>query len=140
MEFEDVRPFLAQHHRCVVTTHRSNGAAHSSIVVCGAYQDQAAFASVHPNSVKIRNLRSDLRCTVLAVTNDWRSFVTVEGEASMFDYSNSDPEEVRMLLRDVFRACGDKEHPNWDEYDQAMRVQKAVVVLVRPQKVYGLLR
>jgi hypothetical protein len=66
--------------------------------------------------------------------------VTIEGEASLFDYSNSEPEEIRILLREVFRACGDKDHSNWEEYDQAMRDQKAVAVLVRPRKVYGLVR
>ena len=78
MNFEDIRAFLEQNHRGVVTTHRPGGAAHSSIVVCGAYRDCAAFVSVHKNSVKVRNLRRDPRCTVLAVTNDWRSSVTVD--------------------------------------------------------------
>jgi hypothetical protein len=66
--------------------------------------------------------------------------VSVEGEAKLFDYHNTDAEEVRQLLREVYRACGDKDHPDWDEYDQAMRQQDAVVVLVRPQRVYGILR
>jgi PPOX class probable F420-dependent enzyme len=140
MKFEDARHFLEKNHRCVVSTHRPDGAAHSSIVVCGAYQEQAVFASVHQKSVKVHNLRGDPRCTVLAVTNNWHSFVTIEGEASLFDYSNSEPEEIRILLREVFRACGDKDHSNWEEYDQAMRDQKAVAVLVRPRKVYGLVR
>ena len=29
------------------------------------------------------------------------------------------------------------EHPNWEEYDQAMVSQESVVVLVPPEKVYG---
>lgn len=140
MKFEDARPFLERNHRCVVTTHRPGGAAHSSIVVCGAYQGQAAFVSVHPHSVKVRNLRADPRCTVLAVTDDWRSFVVVEGEASLFDYGNTDSEEIRLLLREVFRACGDEDHSDWEKYDRAMRDQEAVAVLVHPRKVYGLLR
>jgi len=140
MNFEDARPFFEHNHRGVVTTNRSGGTAHSSIIVCGALQGQVAFASVHPNSVKVRNLRSDPRCTILAVTSDWRSFVTVEGEASLYDYDNTEFEEIQMLLRDIFRASGDKDHPNWDEYDQAMQDQKAVAVLVLPKKVYGLLR
>jgi hypothetical protein len=40
----------------------------------------------------------------------------------------------------VFNACGDHEHPDWKEYDQAMVQQDAVVVLVTPQRVYGQLR
>jgi PPOX class probable F420-dependent enzyme len=140
MQFEDVRPFLQRHHRGVITTHQANGAAHASVVVCGAYEGQAAFVIVRGTSVKARNLRRDPRCTVLAVTADWRSWATVEGQAQLFDYRNTDGETLRVMLRNVYRACGDKDHPDWDEYDQAMREQDAVVVLVRPERVYGQIR
>ena len=140
MTFDDVRPFLERHHRGVITTFQPDGSAHASIVVCGAYQGHAAFVIVRGNSVKVRNLRRDPRCTVLAVSEDWRSWATVEGEAQLFDYRNTDAEEFRVLLRNLFRACGDKDHPDWEEYDQAMRQQDAVAVLVRPQRIYGLLR
>jgi len=140
MTFDDVRPFLERHHRGVITTFQPDGAAHASIVVCGAYQGHAAFVIVRGNSVKARNLRQNPRCTVLAVTENWRSWATVEGEAQLFDYRNTDAEEFRVMLRELFRACGDKDHPDWEEYDQAMRQQDAVAVMVRPQRVYGLLR
>ena len=140
LDFERIRPFLEINHRGVVTTRQADGAAHASIVVCGAYQGNAAFVAVHGRSAKVRNLRRDPACTVLAVTEDWRAFVSVEGQASLFDASNTDAEELRVLLREVYRACGDKDHPDWGEYDQAMVDQRAVVVLVRPERVYGLLR
>ena len=139
-DFERIRPFLEKHHRGVVTTRRANGATQASIVVCGAYQGNAAFVAVYGKSAKVRNLRRDPNCSVLAVTDDWRSFATVEGQASLFDASNTDAEELRVLLREVYRVCGDKDHPDWDEYDQAMVDQQAVVVLVKPERVYGLLR
>ncbi len=140
MEFEEARPFLETNHRGVVTTFQSGGAMQSSIVVCGAYQGNAAFVSVHGRSAKIRNLRRDPRCTILAVTADWRSYVVVEGQARLLDPRNTGAEEIRVLLRDVYRACGDKDHPDWEEYDRAMVQQGGVVVLVRPERVYGLLR
>lgn len=140
MNFADVRPFLQRHHRGVITTYRPNGAMHASIVVCGAYQEQAAFVIVRGTSVKARHLRRDPRCTVLAVTEDWRSWASVEGTAQLFDYANTETETMRRMLREVFRACGDKDHPDWEEYDRAMRQQDAVIVLVRPEKVYGLVR
>jgi PPOX class probable F420-dependent enzyme len=140
MEFEEARPFMEKNHRGVITTARRNGAMQTSIVVCGAYQENAAFVCVYGKSAKVRNLRRDPRCTVLAVAEDWRSFTAVEGQAQLLDYRNTPAEEYRVLLRDVYRACGDKDHPDWEEYDQAMVRQDAVVVLVRPERVYGLLR
>jgi PPOX class probable F420-dependent enzyme len=140
MDFEDVRPFLERNHRGVVMTVEPDGAMQSSIVVCGPYQGNAALVSVRGNSAKVRNLRRDPRCTVLAVTGDWRGYAVVEGQARLLDSGNTGAEELRRKLREVYRACGDKEHPDWEEYDRVMRHQDAVVILVRPQRVYGLLR
>ncbi len=77
---------------------------------------------------------------MLSVKPDWRSFVIVEGQAQLFDARNTEAEELRVLLREVFRACGDKDHPDWEEYDRAMVDQDAVVVLVPPDRVYGRVR
>lgn len=140
MDFNDVVPFFETHKRGVIATRRPNGATHSSIVVCGAYEGNAAFVSVYPRSQKIRNLRRDPNCTVLSVRDDWREWVSVEGQATLIDYSNTDPEEMRVLLRKVYMACSHSEHPDWDEYDQAMVDQEAVIVLVKPERVYGLVR
>jgi PPOX class probable F420-dependent enzyme len=140
MNFEDVRSFMEQNHRGVITTYQSDGAMQTSIVVSGVFRDSAAFVIVRGKSAKTRNLRRDPRCTVLAVSDDWRSYAVVEGQAQLLDYRNTPAEEYRVLLRDVFRACGDKDHPDWEEYDQAMVQQDAVTVFVRPERVYGMLR
>tara|TARA_B100001167_G_scaffold102205_1_gene62459 strand:+ start:148 stop:570 length:423 start_codon:yes stop_codon:yes gene_type:complete len=137
MDFEDVRSFMESNHPGVITTQQRNGASQVSIVVCGAYQGNAAFVSVRGNSAKVRNLRRNPHCTVLSVTPDWRRFAVVEGQATLSDAGNTDAEELRVLLREVYRACGDKDHPDWEEYDRAMVQQEAVVVLVKPDRVYG---
>ena len=140
MEFEDVRPFMEKNHRGVITTYQRNGGMHTSIVVSGAYQGNAAFVIVYGNSVKTHNLRRDPRCTVMNVDNNWQSHAVVEGQAELLDYHNTEAEKFRVLLREVFRACGDKDHPDWEEYDQAMVKQDAVIVLVKPERVYGSIR
>lgn len=140
MQFADIEPFLRRHHRCVITTYRPNGAMHASVVVGGAYQGHAAFVIVRGTSVKARHLRRDPRCTMLAVTEDWRSWASVEGQVQLFDARNTEAEKLRVMLRELFRACGDKEHPDWEEYDRAMVAQDAVIVLIRPERVYGQIR
>ncbi len=140
MDFEEIRPFLAANHRAVINTFQRNGAVHASIVVCGAYQGQAAFVSVRGSSTKVRNLRRDPRCTVVATAADWRGYVVVEGQARLIDSTNTEAEELRQQLREVFKVCGDGTHSDWDEYDRIMRQQDSVVVLVQPERIYGLLR
>ena len=140
MNIQDVASFLETNHRGVICTKQSNGATHSSIVVCGHYQGNVAFISVYPKSQKVKNLRRNPDCTVLSVTEDWRSYAVIEGVSNLYDYSNTDAETLRIMLREVYMTCGDVPHPNWDEYDEAMVKQDAVIVLVHPNKVYGLLR
>lgn len=144
MEFSDVKGFFQSNHRGVITTFRPDGTAQTSIVVCGASPfdgDEAAiFVTVRGSSYKVRNLRRNSRCNVMAVADDWRQFAVVEGAATLTDYRNTDAEEMRVKLRAAFMACGDKEHPDWEEYDRAMVAQGAVIVVVQPERVYGLLR
>ena len=140
MDFEAAKKFLETNHRGVVTTTQKNGAAHDIIVVCGHHKDKMLFVSVLGNSRKVHNLRRNPRCTVLGVSDDWGQYVVVEGQAQLMDYSNTAPEALRVHLRDAFRACGGDEHSDWDEYDQAMRKQDDVMVLVSPENVYGRIR
>ena len=140
MKFQDVVPFLATNHRGVISTKRPNGAMLSSIVVCGAYKGNAAFVSVYPKSQKVRNLRRNSDCTVLSVTEDWRCYAVIEGKAALFDYANTEADNMRVMLREVYMACSNAPHPNWEEFDEAMVRQDAVIVLVHPDRVYGLLR
>lgn len=140
MEFAEVKPFLGENHRAVVQTVQPNGAAQASVVVCGAMDERLVLASVYPRSRKVRNLRRNPQITVLAVTEDWRRYVVVEGQAELRAADNTDAEELRLLLRDIFRACSGREHPDWAEYDRAMVAQEGVGILVTPQRVYGKLR
>lgn len=140
MDFERVQNFMSSHHRAVVNTFQPDGSVQSSIVVAGAMDGKVVFVSVNGRSLKVRNLRRDGRCTVLAVTADWSQYVVVEGRAELFDSSNTGAEALRVMLRDTYRACGDQDHPDWEEYDRVMRRQDAVVAWVHPQRVYGLLR
>ena len=88
------------------------------------------------DTVKRRNLAVNANCTVLTVQPDWRKFATIEGQAEVRGPENTEPEELRLLLRAVFTMAGGS-HDNWDEYDRVMRDEGRVAVLVTPERVYG---
>ena len=138
MTIDDVRSFLEENHRGVVTTFRKNGAGQMSILLCGFYRGGVVFV-VRGDTAKLANLRRDPRCTVLAVKPDWSEYAVVEGTAEISSWDNTGAEEIRLLLREAYRACGG-EHPDWNEYDRVMRQDKRAVVMVRPSHVYGLRR
>tara|TARA_A100001037_G_scaffold212207_1_gene190225 strand:- start:2447 stop:2869 length:423 start_codon:yes stop_codon:yes gene_type:complete len=140
MNYQEALPFLRKNHKGVVSTNRPDGSTHSSIVVCGIYQDKPTFVSVYPKSQKIMNLRRNPNCTLVSVTGDWRNYAVIEGTASMMDYNDTEPVLMRSKLREAYMACSDTPHPDWEEYDEAMIRQKAVIVTLKPVRVYGLLR
>jgi hypothetical protein len=48
----------------------------------------------------------------------------------------TDPDALRILLRDVFTAAGGT-HDDWAEYDRVMAEQGRTVVFVAPTRVYS---
>ena len=140
MNYQEALPFLRKNHKGVVSTNRPDGSTHSSIVVCGIYQNKPTFVSVYPKSQKIVNLRRNPNCTLVSVTGDWRNYAVIEGTVSMMDYNDTEPELMRSKLREAYMACSDTPPPDWEEYDEAMIRQKAVIVSLKPLRVYGLLR
>ena len=138
MNISDIRPFLETNHRAVVTSFRRNGAAQVSILVAGFYQDAVVFV-ISGSTAKLANLRRDPRCSVLTVDPHWSSFAVMEGAAEIHSQENTGAAELRLLLRDAYRACGGGEHSDWDEYDRVMKEEKRAVVMVKPGRVYGML-
>ncbi|MCH8310968.1 MAG: PPOX class F420-dependent oxidoreductase [Chloroflexi bacterium] len=134
---DKVKKFLSENHQAVLTTFRRDGGAQMSIITVGAYRDGAAFTTTDDRA-KLRNLRRNPRCSLLVSHDNWRPYVVLEGQAQVLAADNTDAEELKHALRDVYRAAsGGKEHPNWDEYDLAMVEDKRAAVIVVPDRVYG---
>ncbi len=133
---DKVRQFVAEHHRGVLTTFRRNGAAQMSIITCGPFRDGVAFTTT-ADRAKLRNLERDPRCSLLVSQDDWWGFVVLEGHVEILSPGNTGPEELRLALREVYRAASGGEHPDWEEYDRVMRDDQRSLVIVVPEHVYG---
>ena len=133
---DNVRNFTTENHQGVLTCFRRNGAAQMSIVTCGAYQDGVAFTTTEDRA-KLHNLRRNPRCSLMISHPDWRPFVVLEGTARILSPGHADPDELRQALRDVFRAASGQDHPNWEEYDQAMVQDRRSAIIVVPDHIYG---
>jgi PPOX class probable F420-dependent enzyme len=74
--------------------------------------------STYPARAKTRNAESDPRVSVLVLSDDWNGpWVQIDGIAEVLHM----PEAADALV-DYFR-CISGEHPNWEEYREAMRIQ-----------------
>jgi PPOX class probable F420-dependent enzyme len=140
---EAVALAAAEQGLAVVSTLRADETIQASLVNAGVLphpvSGQPVLAFVTYGKVKLANLRAR---PALAVTfrNGWQ-WATVEGSAEVGGPDDpqpwlADPEQLRLLLRDVFTAAGGT-HDDWDEYDRVMAEQRRTAVLVEPSRVYS---
>ena len=133
---ENVIEFVSENHQAVLTTFRRDGAAQMSIVTVGAYGDGAGFTTTEDRA-KLHNLARNPRCSLLISKSDWWGYVVLEGHARLLRRGQSDDTELRDALRGIYRAASGQEHPDWDEYDQAMIDDRRAAIIVVPERIYG---
>ena len=133
---DKVREFTSNHHQGVLSCFRRNGATQMSVVTCGPYQDGVAFTTTFDRA-KLGNLRRDPRCSLMVSKVDWWGYVVLECKARILSPGITDPDELRLALRDVFLVASGTQHSNWEEYDSAMVEDSRSAVIVGPEHIYG---
>ena len=133
---DKVRQFVSENHQGVLAAFRRNGAAQLSIITCGPFRDGVAFTTT-AGRAKLNNLSRNPRCSLMVSQENWWGFVVLEGRAQVLTSGDTGAEELRLALREVYRAAAGRDHPDWGEYDRAMVVQRRAVVIVVPQHIYG---
>ena len=107
--------FLRERHHAILMTTRSDGRPQLSPVTCGVDSDGRVVVSTYPQRAKARNARRDPNVSLCVLSDDFNgAYVQVDGRAEVLDL----PEALEPLV-EYFR-CISGEHPNWDEYREAM--------------------
>jgi PPOX class probable F420-dependent enzyme len=107
--------FVRPRHHMILVTYRRDGSPQLSPVTGGVDESGRIVISTYPERAKTANLRRDARASVLVLSDDFGgAWVQVDGGAEVLDL----PEALEPLV-EYFR-CISGEHPNWDEYRQAM--------------------
>ena len=131
-----LKQFLGNNHNSVFSTFRKNGLAQLSIVTVGLWRNGIAFSTTG-DTAKTGNLRRDPRCSVLVSADNWYPFVVLEGQAEVIDDKAKDKDELGSYLREVYISGAGKDHPNWNEFDQVMSIERRVVIYLEPDRFYG---
>ncbi|MDC0035631.1 pyridoxamine 5'-phosphate oxidase family protein [Chloroflexi bacterium] len=133
---EELESFLADNHDAVLSTTRSNGATQLSVVTVGFHKGGAIFTTTKSRA-KFINLNKNQNCSLLISSSDWKPYVVLEGKASIFSDDRTNPDTLKKVLRIAYRSAAGKEHPDWDEYDAAMKRDSRVAIIVNPKNIYG---
>ena len=115
---DELLDFIRTRHHWLLVTFRSDGGPQLSPVTGGVDRHGRLVVSTYPGRAKTRNLRRDSRASVCVMSDDFGdAWVQVDGTATVTDMP-----EAEDGLVEYFR-CIAGEHPDWDEFRQALRIQ-----------------
>src|SRR3954447_26370037 len=125
MDLAIARKFLAEHHRSVLCTHRADGRPQMSPVVHAIDEEGRVCISTREPAFKVRNLTRDPRASVLALSDGFQGqWVQADGTAEIVRL----PEAMDLLIATYRQVAG--EHPDWDDYRQAMERDQRVIIRI----------
>jgi PPOX class probable F420-dependent enzyme len=117
--------FIRPRHKATVVTRRRNGGLQMSPVACGVDDEGRIVVSTYPERAKAVNLRRDPTVSVLVHSDDWNDpYVQVDGTAEVLDM----PAALGPLVE--YYRCIAGEHPDWEEYRQAMVAQDKSLIRI----------
>ena len=115
--------FIRPRHHAILSTQRRDGSPQMSPVTMGVDLDGAILVSSYPERSKVRNLQRHDQAAVCVLSDDFGGdWVQVDGRIELV----SQPAAVEALV-DYYRSISG-EHPDWDEYRQAMVRQGKVLL------------
>jgi PPOX class probable F420-dependent enzyme len=119
------REFLRDHHRAVLATTRADGRPQLSPVTAAVDAQGQVLISTRETAIKTKNLTRDPRAS-LCVLNDgfFGEWISVEGTAEIVHL----PDAMELLTDYYRRVAG--EHPDWDDYRDAMRREGRVILRI----------
>ena len=115
VERDELLEFIADRHHGILVTGRRDGRPQLSPVTMGVDTDGRVVISSYPERAKSLNIRRDSSVSVLVLSDDFGgAWVQIDGTAEVLDL----PDALEPLV-EYFRVIAG-EHPDWDEYRQAM--------------------
>lgn len=125
VERAELLEFLRPRHNAILMTTRRDGRPQASPNSCGVDTEGRIVISTYPERAKATNIRRNPLVSVCVLSSEWNGpWVQVDGTAEVLDL----PEAIEPLV-EYFRVISG-EHPDWDEYRQAMRDQGKSLIRV----------
>jgi PPOX class probable F420-dependent enzyme len=138
MELDQALDFVRARHQGVIVTLKRDGRPQLSNVAYHLGDDNVVRISITNGRAKTANMRRDDRVSLYVTRDDFYAYVVLEGEAELAPVVTSPDDATADELVEYYRAVSG-EHPDWDEYRQAMVDDERLVARLRPTRAYGML-
>ncbi|MFV0459204.1 MAG: PPOX class F420-dependent oxidoreductase [Actinomycetales bacterium] len=126
---EELLEFVRPRHHMLWVTERADGRPQLSPVTAGVDEAGRIITSTYPGRAKTRNAERRSPGSVCVLSDDFGGpWVQVDGEQEVLHM----PEAEDALVE--YYRCLAGEHPDWDEYRAAMRVQGKSLIRLAPTR------
>lgn len=139
MDLTRALEFAAAAGRGVVVTIKRDGRPQLSNVLFAVGDDGLIRVSVTDGRAKTANLRRDPRVSLHVTAPDFWSYAVIEGVADLTPVAAATDDATVEELVALYRSMRG-EHPDWDDYRRAMVADRRLVLRIRPEHAYGMLR
>ncbi|MFB9906508.1 PPOX class F420-dependent oxidoreductase [Allokutzneria oryzae] len=125
MDLEVARGIVREQHHAVLATLRGDGSPQMSPVTASVDDAGRVVVSTRETAFKVRNLRRDPRAWLCVLPDGFFGrWIQVSGPVEIVEL----PEAMDGLIEYYRSVSG--EHPDWDEYREAMRSERRVLLRV----------
>ena len=138
MELSDALAYLRERKQGVLVTLKRDGRPQLSNIVYLVTDDGKIRISVTADRAKTNNLQRDPRASLHVTAGDFWSYCVVEGDAELMPPAASPDDATVDAMVDYYRTM-QGEHPDWNEYRQAMVDDRRLLVTITPTHSYGML-
>lgn len=138
MDIATAVEFVRQNDRAVLSTTRRNGRPQLSSVTPTVLPDGVVRISITADRAKYPNLTRDPWAALHVSRADFWAYVVLEGDVELTPIAAAPDDATVEELIAHYRAIKG-EHPDWDEYRQAMVHDRRLIVRLKPSYAYGML-
>jgi PPOX class probable F420-dependent enzyme len=136
LTLDQASAFAGQRTHGVLVTLRRDGRPQLSNIVYVPGPGPVMRISVTDSRAKTANLRRDPRASLHVTSEDFWSYVVLDGTVALSPVAASPDDPVVEELIEMYRST-QGEHPDWDEFRRAMVAQHRIVATLTATHAYG---
>ncbi len=136
MDLDKAITWASTTHHGVLITLRKDGRPQSSDIAYAVINGKFCISATATRAKTINLLRDNRAVLHITSPETW-SYISFDGIAEITQIAQQPEDSVCKELAKVFTAIQKKQHPNWDEFNQAMINDKRLVIRFVPDSAVG---
>ncbi len=137
MELATALDFIRDQRQGILITLKSDGRPQSSNIAYALGDDGVIRISITDSRAKTANMRRDPRVSLHVNRSDFYAYAVIEAEAELTPVAAAVDDATVDELVEYYRTVAG-EHPDWDEYRQAMVDDGRLLLKLTPTRAYGM--